>query len=398
MGRNRKYGDIILKSEDEKILKSLANSQTAEHRQVQRAKIILLASEGFSNAEISAKVGVHRNTVSTFITKYLTAGLQYALSDSKRSGKPNFITDEEKAYITSIACTKPKDLGQAAELWTYRLLRDYIHEQCKDAGYPGLAKIAHTTVRSILESNEIKPNKMNYYLVKKDPEFQSKMHDVLVIYKQIEMCFDEDGNICIDMDEPKTVTISYDEKPGIQSLKNIAPDLPPTKEHGTIGRDYEYKRLGTVSLLAGLDLLTGEIIPSVSDSHKSSDFIEWLKKADAAYPEHDTIRLILDNHSAHTSKETMAFLETRPGRFVFVFTPKHGSWLNLIESFFSKMTRQCLKGIRVESKQELIDRIYRYCDEVNAHPVQYHWTYKMDEISIEEAADTEIDPELQLIG
>lgn len=358
MGRNRKYGDIILKSEDQEILKSLANSQTAEHRQVQRAKIILLASEGFSNAEISAKVGVHRNTVSTFITKYLAAGLQYALSDSDRSGKPNLITDEEKVYITSTACTKPKDLGQAAELWTYRLLRDYIREHCKDADYPGLTKIAHTTVRSILENNELKPNKMNYYLVKKDPEFQSKMHNVLVIYKQIAMCFDEDGNIYIDMDEPKTVTISYDEKPGIQALKNIAPDLPPTKENGTIGRDYEYKRLGTVSLLAGLDLLTGEIIPSVSDSHKSSDFIEWLKKADAAYPEHDTIRLILDNHSAHTSKETMAFLETRPGRFVFVFTPKHGSWLNLIESFFGKMTRQCLKGIRVESKQELISFLH----------------------------------------
>ena len=398
MGRNRKYGDIIIKDEDQEILKSLANSQTAEHRQVQRAKIILLAGEGFSNAEISAKVGVHRNTVSTFITKYLAAGLQYALSDSDRSGKPNLITDEEKTYITSIACTKPNDLGQAAELWTFRLLRDYIREHCKDAGYPELTKIAHTTIRSILESNEIKPNKMNYYLVKKDPEFQSKMHDVLVVYKQIEMCFDEDGNIYIDMDEPKTVTISYDEKPGIQALKNIAPDLPPTKEHGTIGRDYEYKRLGTVSLLAGLDLLTGEIIPSVSDSHKSSDFIEWLKKVDAKYPEHDTIRLILDNHSAHTSKETMAFLATRPGRFVFVFTPKHGSWLNLIESFFSKMTRQCLRGMRVESKQELIDRIYQYCDEVNAHPVQYHWTYKMDEISIEEAADADIDPELQLIG
>ena len=83
---------------------------------------------------------------------------------------------------------------------------------------------------------------------------------------------------------------------------------------------------------------------------------------------------------------------------MFVFTPKHGSWLNLIESFFSKMTRQCLKGMRVESKEELIDRIYKYCDEVNAHPVQYHWTYKMDEISIEEAADADIDPELQLIG
>ena len=397
MGRNRKAGDVIVKDGDSKILTSLANSQTAEHRLVQRAKIILLAGEGFSNAEISAKLGVHRNTVSTFIKKYMAAGLEYSLNDSDRSGKPNLITDEEKAYITNIACTKPKELGLASELWTYRLLRDYIRNHCKEAGYPGLQKIAHTTVRSILESNEIKPNKMNYYLVKKDPDFQSKMHDVLVVYKQVEMCFDEDGSIIIDMDMPKTVTISYDEKPGIQALKNIAPDLPPTKENGTVGRDYEYRRLGTISLLAGMDLLTGTIIPFVSDTHKSSDFIEWLKKVDEMYPEHDTIRLVLDNHSAHTSRETMAFLETRPGRFVFVFTPKHGSWLNLIESFFGKMTRQCLKGIRVDSKQELVERIYKYCDEVNEYPVRYHWTYKMDGISIEEATDEDIDPELRLL-
>ena len=138
MGRNRKLGDITIKDEDMKILKSLAGSQTAEHRQVQRAKIILLAGEGFSNAEISAKIGVHRNTVSTFIKKYLSAGLQYALSDSECSGKPNLITDEEKAFITNIDCTKPKELGQAAELWTYRLLRDYIREHCQENGYSGL--------------------------------------------------------------------------------------------------------------------------------------------------------------------------------------------------------------------------------------------------------------------
>ena len=397
MGRNRKYGEVILSEEDRKTLTSLANSQTAEHRQVQRAKIILLASENMTNTDIAAKIGVHRNTVATFITKFLAAGLQYAMSDADRSGKPNLITDEEKVWITSIACTKPKELGLAAELWTYRQLRNYIRDNCEEAGYPGLSKIVHTTVRSILESNEIRPNKLNYYLVKKDPEFQAKMHDVLLVYKQVEMCFDENGNIVIDMDAPKTVTISYDEKPGIQALKNIAPDLPPTEKHGTVGRDYEYKRLGTMSFLAGLDLLTGTVIPHVSKTHKSSDFIDWLKKVDELYPEHDTIRLVLDNHSAHTSKETRAFLATKPGRFVFVFTPKHGSWLNLIESFFGKMTRQCLKGIRVETNQELIDRIYKYCDEVNAEPVPYHWTYKMDEISIEEALETEIDPELRII-
>jgi len=196
------------------------------------------------------------------------------------------------------------------------------------------------------------------------------------------MCFDEEGNITIDMDEPKTVTVSYDEKPGIQALKNIAPDLPPTEKHGKVARDYEYKRLGTLSLLAGIDLLTGKVIPLVSETHKSSDFITWLKKVDSIYPEQDTIRLVLDNHSAHTSKETQAYLNTRPGRFEFVFTPTHGSWLNLIESFFSKLTKQCLKGIRVESKQELSDRIYQYMEQVNDAPVVYHWKYKMDETTI----------------
>ena len=139
------------------------------------------------------------------------------------------------------------------------------------------------------------------------------------------MCFNEAGNLTIDLDKPKTVSISYDERPGIQALKNIPPDLPLTKEHGTVGRDYEYKRLGTVSLLAGIDLLTGEIITQISNTHKSADFVEWLKKVDKIYLEHDTIRLVLDNHSAHTSKETKAFLAAHPRRFLFVFTPKHGS-------------------------------------------------------------------------
>jgi len=398
MGRSKKYGNLILTEKDQMELEKLANSQTAEYRKVQRAKIILMSAGGMRNSEIAAAIGVHRNTVATFVNKYLAAGRDYALNDSSRSGRPNTISDEEKLWITSIACTKPKEIGYAQELWTYRKLRDHIQGHCGELGYPGLAKISVGTIHSILESNEIKPNKITYYLERKDPEFETKMHDVLVVYKQVSMCFDGEGSLIIDMDEPKTVTLSYDEKPGMQALKNIAPDLPPTKEHGTVSRDYEYKRLGTVSLLAGLDLLTGEVIPHVSDSHKSSDFIDWLKKVDAMYAEHDTIRLVLDNHSAHTSKETKAYLETRPGRFIFVFTPKHGSWLNLIESFFGKMTRQCLRGIRVDSKQELIDRIYLYCDEVNAQPVVYHWTYKTDDITAEDIAEADIDPDIRCMA
>ena len=149
---------------------------------------------------------------------------------------------------------------------------------------------------------------------------------------------------------------------------------------------HEYKRLGTLSLIAGIDLLTGIAIPVVSETHKSSDFICLLKKLDEMYLEGDVIRIICDNHSAHKAKEVQNYLATKPeGRYVFVFIPKHASWLNLIECFFSKMAKQMLKGIRVKSKQELADRIYQYFDEINKEPVVFHWTYKLDEISEEEA-------------
>ena len=139
-------------------------------------------------------------------------------------------------------------------------------------------------------------------------------------------------------------------------------------------------------MLAGIDLLTGEAIPLLRETHKSADFIEFLRILDARYPPGEIIRLILDNHSAHRSRETRRFLDTAPGRFEFVFTPTHGAWLNMIESFFSKITRQMLKGIRVSSKKELADRIYQYFDEINEEPVVFHWKYKMDEISIAKCA------------
>ena len=132
-------------------------------------------------------------------------------------------------------------------------------------------------------------------------------------------------------------------------------------------------------MLAGLDLHSGKVTEIVSDTHKSRDFIELLTKLDAAYPSTQILRLILDNHSAHISKETQRYLASRPQRFQFVFIPKHGSWLNLVENLFSKMTRTMLREIRVSTKQELIDRIHLYFQETNAAPVIFHWKYKMDE-------------------
>jgi transposase len=144
--------------------------------------------------------------------------------------------------------------------------------------------------------------------------------------------------------------------------------------HPEVSRDYEYKRLGTASILAGLDLQDGHVTARVEKRHRSAEFVRLLQDLDAYYPPEHTIRLLLDNHSAHISRETMAYLATRPNRFVYVHTPKHGSWLNLVETLFGKMARTFLRGIRVKNWQELQARILQGIAEINAAPVVHRWS------------------------
>ena len=378
---------LPLSDEDKKYLKSLSKTRTIQAQVVDRARILLYKADGVSFDDIAARLNISKRTVRLCISKFNTGGLDAALFDAKRSGRPAEVSDDAKAWIINLACQRPADLGYSQELWTLAKLHKHIQQHAQQAGFPRLTTITKAYVQKLLQDNQIKPFKIKYYCEKRDPDFKSKMHEVLVVYKQVEMQFDENGNIIVPDDYKLTITVSYDEKPGIQAIANTSEDLRPTGDNGEVYRDYEYKRLGTVSLLAGIDLLTGEAIPLVRDTHKSSDFIDFLKILDKKYPSQDTIRIILDNHSAHTSKETKRFLATMPKeRFEFVFTPKHGSWLNMIEGFFGKMTKQMLRGIRVNSKQELVDRIYQYFDEINKEPVVYHWKYKMDDIEETESA------------
>ena len=375
---------ISLTDDDKSYLNKLLTQSTLEIRVYQRARILLLKSEGASNKAIADKLDIGISVVKRCLNKFKENGVEASLRDNKGRGRKAEITDDDITWVISKACQKPKDYGYSAEFWYPMSFRKFINSIAETEGHPRMATVAETTLRKILSNARIKPFQVSYYCERRDPEFDAKMHDVLVIYKQIEMQFDKDGKL-IPFEKDAVHTLSYDEKPGIQAIATTGEDHPPipnTDKSSGYQRDYEYVRLGTLSLLAAIDLLSGEAIPLVSETHKSSDFVTFLKKLDEKYPKSDMIRIILDNHSAHTSKETQEYLNTVFGRFEFVFTPKHGSWLNMIEGFFSKMTKQMLGGIRVESKKELEDRIYRYFDEINKEPVPYKWTYKMDTIDL----------------
>ena len=379
----KRASSIELSKEEKEYLELQTRARTIQAQTVTRARILLLRADAVSIDAIADKVGLNRCSVMLCLKKFKEGGIENALFDAPGRGRNAEITDEEKAWIINIACQKPIDFGYAAETWTYAKLTSHINKTAEAAGYTRLSTIHKSTVNMILAEADIKPHKITNYCENRDPDFDSKMHNVLLVYKQLEMQFDEAGKLIVSDDTPVHV-LSYDEKPGIQAIAATSDDLMPDEKHSTISRDYEYKRLGTLSLLAAIDLQTGEAIPLVRDKHSSKEYIEFLKLLDNKYPKGDKVRIVLDNLKVHTSEATRKYLTTVPGRFEFVFTPKHGSWLNMVEGFFSKMTRQMLRGIRVKSKEELTNRIYKYFAEINEEPIVFHWKYNLDDIDVSE--------------
>ena len=377
MAATRRVIEISIGGEDLVQLEAIARSRTVPASWVERSRILLAYRADPSTYVVGEALGVTHQTVTRCLKRALRLGVMAALDDSPRPGKTSDITADAKAWLVSLACQKAKDLGYPHELWTTRLLARHVREHSAAAGHACMANIAQGTVCKILARNDVKPHKVRYYLARRDEDFDAKMADVISVYREVAILRES------QTETSDVAIISYDEKPGIQAIANTAPDLPPKPgKHKGFARDHEYKRHGTLSLLAGIDLLTGKVHARVEERHRSREFVGFLKVLDAAYPADTAIKLILDNHSAHVSKETKAWLETRPeGRFSFVFTPKHGSWLNLIEGFFSKMGRSVLRHIRVASKAELKSRILAYLDHVNSDPVIHAWTYKIGEVT-----------------
>jgi len=212
-----------------------------------------------------------------------------ALDDRPRPGKEPTITPEAKAWLVSLACEKAKEHGYPHELWTTRLLARHARENAPAAGHGSLANLVQGTVCKILAQEEVKPHKVRYYLERRDVEFGQKMAEVLCVYREVQVL-----KKAAKSKKPRkpVAIVSYDEKPGIQAIATTAPDLPPVPGvHATFARDHEYKRHGTLSLLAGIDLLTGKVHALVRDRHRSREFIEFLKLLGAAYPASTAIKL-----------------------------------------------------------------------------------------------------------
>ena len=369
---------LRLSESEAEMLTALSHSRSQPSGRVLQASMLLRYHAGDTISEIARALGTNRPRVERCVRKALEMGVSQALTDLPGRGRRPVISAEARAWVVSLACQKPKNLGYAQELWTMRLLAAHVRKQCVAAGHPSLAKLSRGTVSKMLSANQVQPHKIQYYLERRDPAFEAKMVQLLHVYRQVEL-WREQGAPPPDL----VAVLSYDEKPGIQAIENAAPDLPPAPgRHPAVGRDHEYVRHGTLSLLAGIDLLSGEILGLIRPRHRSAEFIEFLKLADARYPAGARIRIVLDNHSAHISKETRAFLAARPNRFEFIFTPTHGSWLNLIESFFGKMAKTLLRGIRVASAEELQARIELYLKEVNEAPVLFRWKYKLETLSV----------------
>jgi hypothetical protein len=259
-------------------------------------------------------------------------------------------------------------------------LAAHIRATAVASGHPAAAHVVASTVVKLLQAQDLQPHRVPYDLERRDPDFDQKMVRVLHVDEQVELAFDP-------ADQRPTVRLSYDEKPGMQALGRTAPDRPP--QPGVPGahtwqRDDEYVRHGTRSLLAGLDLATGEVLGLVRACHRRAECIEFLQMLDAHYAPELKIQIVLDNHSAHTSRETRAYLATRPNRFEFVFTPKHGSWLNLVEMFFAKLTRQFVRHLRVDSLEEFDARLLQYLDQLNRDPVPFRWRATAEDLELRE--------------
>jgi len=324
----------------------VANGRTPQ-KLARRARVVLLAADGVANRQIAARVGVSRPTVVSNRRRFAEAGLRGLVKDRTRQSGLDAI---EAATVKRIVDATRNETPTDATQWTNRSMARW-------------AGVSHATVQRIWRQHGLQPHRVETFKVSNDPLLAEKVRDVVGLY----------------MNPPdKALVLSVDEKTSIQALDRTQPGLPMKK-----GRcqtmTHDYKRHGTTTLFAALNLLDGKVIGQCVPRHRAKEFIAFLRKIDRETPPELALHLVVDNYSAHKTAAVKIWLRKHP-RFHLHFTPTSGSWLNLVESWFATLSKQRLKRGVFRSLDDLHTAIEDYLLRYNATPTQFEWTKDADVI------------------
>jgi transposase len=334
----------------ERKLRQIISAGTSPQRLVLRAKIILAAAAGDGNAKIARDLGCSENRVREWRRRFAVHGIS-GIFDRPRSGRPETHGPSVRLAIVSTATAEPPD-GESC--WSQPMIVRYLRERGLD--------VSRATVGRALADAKVRPHKVRGWLNRRDdPQFWHQAGQVCRLYL---------GPL------PGTLLASVDEKTGIQAKTRIRPDVP-ARPGRDARREFEYKRHGTISIIAAMNVTTGEVVTQRVARNNSAAFTAFLSMLDQCTPPHLRIHLIMDNGSSHTSKATRAWLAAHP-RFSATYTPKHASWLNMVEQWFSVLTRKLLRHGDFTSRDDLENRITEFTIGYNktAHP--WKWRYDAD--------------------
>lgn len=346
MARGRPLAPLELTDETRQQLESYRDSRSLPHGLVRRAEIILLAADGWPNAAISNTVGLSANTVGKWRQRFLAQGVE-GLYDEWRPGTPRSITDEQVAKVVyKTLQSTPKDETH----WTVRGM----------AQESGLSKDA---VHRIWKTFGLKPHRQEYFKLSTDPFFVDKVRDIVGLY----------------LNPPdQALVLCVDEKSQIQALERSQPLLPLGLGY-VEGVTHDYRRHGTTTLFAALDVASGEILAQCKPRHRHQEFLQFLRHIEANVPQDLDLHLIVDNYGTHKHPTVKRWLARRP-RFNLHFTPTYASWLNQVEIWFNLITRKAIRRGSFRRVKELIDRIERYTAKWNANAHPFVWTATADSI------------------
>jgi transposase len=349
---------IRLPRGERQALEEWVRGRTTPQRVVERAKIVLASADGMSGEAICTAVGVSRPTVSLWLNRYEAEGREALLADRPRSGRPRALDATEEARI--VAKTLDEAPPDGGTHWSTRAM-------AKATGWD------QATISRLWRANGLKPHQVAYFKVSTDPEFVAKLRDVVGLY----------------VNPPKrAVVFSMDEKSQIQALDRTQPGLPLKKGRaGTFTHDY--KRHGTTTLFAALDVRTGAVHHECRPAHTQQDFLAFMTRVERDVAPGLSVHVILDNYATHKTPAVGQWLRRHP-RVHFHFTPTSASWLNLVELLFNELSRRQLRRLAVNSVAELIAAITTYLDRRNEAPTPFVWTASVRSIlaKVRKAKDT----------